>query len=142
MRSSPRRRRSPAAPNAAAGAVRAVQSRKLEGALRFQLDAARLSDGLEEQCRFHPSRRWRFDFAWPLERLAVEVQGGVWIAGRHSGGRGQIADCEKLAAAVLEGWRVLYVTSPHIRSGVALNWIARARGRELEQAAGRRRATL
>ena len=27
--------------------------------------------------RFHETRRWRFDFAWPDHRVALEIAGGV-----------------------------------------------------------------
>ncbi len=33
--------------------------------------------------RFHPTRLWRFDYAWPQERLAVEFDGGQWL--QHGG---------------------------------------------------------
>ena len=54
-------------------------------------------------------RRWRFDYAWPCERDALEVEGGVFIGGRHSRGVGQMRDMEKYNRAVLLGWRVLRV---------------------------------
>lgn len=65
--------------------------------------------------RFSASRRWRFDFAWPEQRVAVECQGGVWTRGRHSRGAGQEADYEKHNTAVAQGWRILYVTSGMIQ---------------------------
>ena len=55
--------------------------------------------------RFHPVRKWRFDFAWPSHQVALEVDGGQWQAG---GGRhNQDADREKLNTAAALGWRVL-----------------------------------
>ena len=69
--------------------------------------------------RFCASRRWRFDFAWPEQRVAVECQGGVWTNGRHSRGAGQEADYEKHNAAVLLGWRILYVTGGMIQQNPA-----------------------
>ena len=33
--------------------------------------------------RFHPGRDWRFDFAIPSRRVAVEVEGGAFNGGRH-----------------------------------------------------------
>jgi very-short-patch-repair endonuclease len=68
-------------------------------------------------------RRWRFDFAWPDRKVALEVEGGVWISGRHTRAAGYINDTEKYNEAVLLGWRVLRVTRPHIDSGQALQWV-------------------
>ncbi len=59
--------------------------------------------------RFHPVRRWRFDYAWPEQRVALEVDGGVWTGGRHTRGAGFIKDMEKLNAATVAGWRVVRV---------------------------------
>ncbi len=53
--------------------------------------------------RFHPTRAWRFDFAWPSIKLALELDG----RGRHQTVKGVREDCEKLNAAVIMGWRVL-----------------------------------
>lgn len=52
-------------------------------------------------------RKWRFDFAWPDHKVALEVEGGVFSGGRHVRGAGFKADCEKYNAAVMQGWRVL-----------------------------------
>lgn len=76
--------------------------------------------------RFHPKRLWRFDLAWPDYQLAVEVQGGVWIGGRHVRGGGIEGDCEKASEAAILGWRLLPVTSGMVRSGQALDFIKRA----------------
>lgn len=64
----------------------------------------------EQEYRFHSVRRWRFDFCWPTSKLAVEVEGGTWVRGRHVRGTGYEGDCEKYNAAVLGGWRVLRFT--------------------------------
>jgi very-short-patch-repair endonuclease len=71
--------------------------------------------------RFHPERRWRFDFAWPDLKLAVECEGGTWIAGRHTRGSGFAADCEKYNAAAMGGWKVLRFPSNLIHDGTAIN---------------------
>ncbi len=57
--------------------------------------------------RFHPIRRWRFDYAWPDERLALEVEGGIWIGGRHNRGSGFVKDMEKYNRAACMGWRII-----------------------------------
>jgi very-short-patch-repair endonuclease len=58
---------------------------------------------LTREHRFHPVRRWRFDFAFPSVRLAVEVDG----RGHHQTVKGVRDDCEKMNEAVRLGWRVL-----------------------------------
>lgn len=68
-------------------------------------------------------RRWRFDLAWPDLLVAVEIDGGIWIRGRHSRGKGQLGDMEKLNAAAAMGWRVLRFTPDQVRNGTALNEI-------------------
>ena len=73
--------------------------------------------------RFHPVRKWRFDYAWPEQRVALEQEGGVFIRGRHSRGVGMVNDMHKYAAATLLGWRVFRATPQMIRSGVAADWI-------------------
>jgi very-short-patch-repair endonuclease len=57
--------------------------------------------------KFHSERKWRFDFAWPEFRVALEVEGGIWIGGRHNRGRGFKKDMEKYNSAARLGWRVL-----------------------------------
>jgi hypothetical protein len=79
--------------------------------------------------KFLHERNWRFDFAWPDRRVAVEVEGGMWSEGRHVRGTGFLEDCRKYAEAALRGWLVLRVTGEHIESGEALEWIERALAR-------------
>jgi len=71
--------------------------------------SANLPEPVEEY-EFHDSRKWRFDFAWPVYKIALEVEGGVWSNGRHVRGRGFMGDVDKYNAATLMGWRVLRCT--------------------------------
>lgn len=73
--------------------------------------------------RFHPTRRWRFDFCWPNERIALEVDGGVWSGGRHTTGKGFEGDCEKVGEAVALGWRVLRVSTGQLNKGLCFPWL-------------------
>lgn len=59
--------------------------------------------------RFASPRRWRFDFCWLDELVAVEIQG--W--GRHQRFVGFDKDCQKFGAAAALGWRVIPIT-PHL----------------------------
>lgn len=104
---------------------------ELESRLAIQILGARLP-APTEQHRFHPTGRWRFDLAWPEQMLAVEIQGGIYIGGRHSRANGYNGDCEKHNEAVLLGWRLLLVTTDHVSSGQALAWIERALGNHLD----------
>lgn len=60
--------------------------------------------------RFHPTRQWRFDYAIPDLRIAIEIDGGIWINGRHNRASGYIGDMEKFNAAATLGWVVLKFT--------------------------------
>ena len=66
---------------------------------------------IEKEFRFHPTRRWRFDYAVPSLKIAVEVDGGVWTGGRHINPAGYINDMEKLNNAAAMGWLVLRITT-------------------------------
>ncbi len=59
------------------------------------------------QHRFHQVRKWRWDFCWPEQKLAVEIQGGSFVGGGHNRGAQQQKDYEKQRVAVALGWRVL-----------------------------------
>ncbi len=61
----------------------------------------------EREFQFDPRRQWRFDFAFPDQGVAVEVEGGVRTGGRHTRGQGYIDDLEKYNAAVEQGWKLL-----------------------------------
>lgn len=96
-----------------------------EAGMLAALHAAGLPEPLAE-FRFHPSRRWRFDFAYPDVMLAIECEGGTWSEGRHVRGGGFLEDCRKYAEATIAGWRVLRFTSEQIESGEALAFVLRA----------------
>ena len=86
--------------------------------------------------RFHPTRRWRFDFAWTDRKLAVEVDGVLpGRGGRHQRMAGFQADTEKTNAAVLLGWKVLRFTPKAVNSGEAVAVIEQALAIEVKQCA-------
>lgn len=84
----------------------------------------------ERQCRFHMAYRWRFDLAWPfpsvacslyditgrripcdpkLAGVALEVDGGLFVKGAHARGARIARTHDKLNAAAIAGWRILFV---------------------------------
>ena len=82
-------------------------------------------------------RRWRFDFAWPLHLVAVEIEGlnvrrvngRLQVGGRHVSIDGFREDCEKYAEALLLGWRVLRFEQSMVQSGFAIEYTLRALAR-------------
>jgi hypothetical protein len=75
---------------------------------------------------FHLTRMWRFDFAYPKIKLAIEVDGGIWIMGRHNRASGWLRDQEKFNEAAILGWSVMRFTPQQIEDGSAFVTIQRA----------------
>jgi len=96
----------------------------LEETFAFQLRAMKWPEARREY-RFHPKRMWRLDFAWPEQKIGVEIEGGVWTGGRHSTGVGFTLDCEKYAEAMCLGWTILRVTGSQVQNGQAIDWLMR-----------------
>lgn len=69
----------------------------------------------EVEYRFHPIRKWRFDAAYPEQKIAFEVEGGTWAGGRHVNPIGFEKDCEKYNTATKMGWRVYRLTPKMIK---------------------------
>lgn len=89
----------------------------------------------EREHFFHPKRKWRFDFAWPEQKVALEVEGSIYgrpvvcptckrkvvrvtkggrpytirEGGRHNSPKGFENDCDKYNSATLLGWKVFRV---------------------------------
>jgi very-short-patch-repair endonuclease len=82
------------------------------------------------ELRFAPPRRWRFDFAFEPQKLAVEIEGGAFSRGRHTRGAGFIADMEKYNTAVMLGWKVLRFTPSQVNDGTALGFIEYVLGKK------------
>lgn len=93
-----------------------MKKTKLEDILIDRLHKANLLSVFETQVRFEAgsNRRWRFDLYSRAHRLAVEVEGGTFRAGRHSRGVGMSEDMEKYNEAVLRNIRLLRFDSTMI----------------------------
>ena len=105
----------------------------LEQKFHQQVMLAGLDDGMETEYRAIPGRQFRWDAAWPAQRLLVELNGGVWGTSKsnktgHNSGVALNRDAEKANLAVLAGWRTLAFTINHVRSGQALLWLREALG--------------
>ena|SRR3990167_7384615 len=74
--------------------------------------------------KFHEKRKWRFDYAWPQLKIALEVEGGIYKRkggkrcrfcgqtpqGRHNTVKGFLGDMEKYNMASMAGWTVIRTT--------------------------------
>jgi hypothetical protein len=70
---------------------------------------------LHSEYRFSPPRRYRWDFCHLESKVAIEIQGGVWMGkSGHSGGTGLVKDYEKLCLAAASGWRVFLLAESMI----------------------------
>ena len=82
----------------------------------------------EPEFRFHPKRKWRFDWLFP-GKVALEIDGGIYGKGKacpacgrkppgaHSSIRQLKADREKDRAALLLGYIVVRCLPEEIQSG-------------------------
>jgi len=62
-------------------------------------------------------RGYRFDFAHPKSKVAIEIQGGTHLPyGAHSSAAGLQRDYEKLAIASSKGWRVFMLSGSMIET--------------------------
>ena len=75
--------------------------------------------------KFHEKRKWRFDLAWLGPKLAVEVEGGIWVYGRHNRAVTFLKDMEKYNNACLLGWSVLRLSTDMVKSGEGLDIITK-----------------
>lgn len=72
--------------------------------------------GLDAEFKFHPARKWRFDFVHHPSKIAVEIEGGQFCQGRHQRPLGFEQDCIKYDAAIFLGYRVFRLTGRMITS--------------------------
>lgn len=76
--------------------------------------------------QFHKDRKWRFDFAFVDQKIALEIDGGAWVGGRHTSPKGYFLDMEKFNEAAIAGWRVLRITPKADGTLIAVDLVRRA----------------
>jgi len=69
-----------------------------------------------EEFKFHPARKWRIDICWPNEKLALEIEGGVWTNGAHIRPSGFMKDKEKYNNLSVLGYGLLRFTPQEMES--------------------------
>jgi very-short-patch-repair endonuclease len=121
------RRRAAGASKSAAPAI--VGEKQAGSALERHLADSLAATGLPEpvrEFRFHPPRMWRVDFAFVEQRLAVEIEGGIYRGGGHTTVNGIRRDIAKANQLMFDGWRLLRVHGDQVRSGEAVELIRQA----------------
>lgn len=72
----------------------------------------------QREYRWHPTRKFRADLAWPERKFIAEVDGAVHrIKGKFE------RDIERHNLLIREGWVYIRVTPNMVRSGEALTWV-------------------
>lgn len=66
---------------------------------------------LQEEFKFHPERKWRFDWCIEPLKVAFEYEGIYSKQSRHTNQKGYSRDTEKYNAAVALGWKVFRYTA-------------------------------
>ncbi len=97
-----------------------------EAKLVQQLKAYKIE--FEQEFRFDPNRKWRADFHLVGKLILIEVEGGIWSNGRHTRGKGYIADMEKYNSAQKLGYSVYRYSTEQVKSGLAIEEIRRLIG--------------
>lgn len=90
-----------------------------ESAFALHCRAEKLQVTREYQ--FFPGRRWKFDFAFLDAKIAVEIEGGIWVGGAHTRGKHFESDCEKYNTATIMEWKVLRYSTQMVLRGDAIN---------------------
>lgn len=74
---------------------------------------------VEREYKFSPDRRWRVDFVIKDAMLAIELEGGLHIQGRHNRGAGMQKDLEKYQELVAAGWTLFRFSTKDVLVGRA-----------------------
>ena len=110
-----------------------------EANLLFETHLDELGWPFQREFKFHPRRKWRADYYLETvsssdmetvcERILVEIEGGAFVRGRHTRGKGYENDCEKYNAAQQRGYKVLRFTTGQVLRGEAKEFLMRWTGR-------------
>lgn len=69
---------------------------------------------LEREVQVIPKRRFRLDFAHMTSKIGIEIQGQIWVKGRHNTGSGLLSSYEKHNLHILNGWQVFQLADKMI----------------------------
>ena len=109
-----KRERAAAAGRMSGKRERSTEAPDIEAELVLLLQRAGLG-GYQRNYRFAVKKRYELDFAWTMQRVAIEVQGGLHSNGAHVRPAGYTRDCKKMRLAQLMDWKIFYCTAGDIR---------------------------
>ena len=95
--------------------MRQSEANKAHAAIYAKVLANMTGVAWEAEYKFHPVRKWRFDYACPQFKIAIDIEGAIFSGGRHTRGKGYQNDMEKYNNAVLLGWSLLRFTPDQMR---------------------------
>jgi very-short-patch-repair endonuclease len=79
----------------------------------------------EREVKFYSLRNWRFDFLLTGTKIAIEIEGGIWLNKGHTGGKHFEEDCIKYNSAAVLGYSVLRFSTGQVKSGEAIKFLCR-----------------
>lgn len=71
---------------------------------------------LEREVKFAADRKWRFDWAIPAHKIAIEYEGIFSIKSGHTTHDGFTKNTDKYNRAAAEGWKVLRFTAVNYKN--------------------------
>lgn len=90
---------------------------------RFAMEHVGGGKGIRDRLKDAGLKDWRFDFVFLDKKLAVEVEGGIYVNGRHNRGKGFEEDLKKYHEAMKLGFDVYRVGEKLIKSGEAVQMV-------------------
>ena len=90
--------------------IRSIEKESIETVL-FVMHRDKIIPEYVEELKFHPVRRWRFDWAIPDLKIAIEYEGLISKKSRHTTIKGYSNDTIKYNEAGKLGWTVLRYTA-------------------------------
>lgn len=108
-------------------AVKAQRAAAKDSIDRRFIEYVKVSLGLDviAEFKFHPTRRWRNDYAILSHGIIIEVEGGAWIGGRHTSGYGFLNDMVKYNEVTCMGYKLIRTTPTELFSAKTLDNIKR-----------------
>lgn len=101
-----------------------------EEALAWQISHCSNVPCPERQVQLLETRKFTVDFVWRKQRIAVEIDGGLWMqnqvgrgGGAHSRPANIIRDMEKSNLVQRAGYRFFRFTTTQVMNGEALEFI-------------------